>query len=189
MKFFHQNHFFKNIKQTQKSSLILILHDKWSLLLIAIQKKNDYSNLWIFSSLRLLTKWFSRQNVFPDLITSFYARLTPKSMWSLFLRSQTRCNVQNTFSGKNLGFSFLHTTKLKLTPALVVLLFDETLKNLIDLSYLVPKPRFGAILVLISFLVLELFITHNKEGLWNFLTMNNFEKKQKAFGPRRPSKK
>ena len=93
-----------------------------------------------------------------DLITSFYARLTPKSMWSLFLRSQTRCNAQNTFSGKNLGFSFLHTTKLKLTPALVVLLFDETLKTLIDLSYLVPKPRFGAILVLISFLVLELFI-------------------------------
>ena len=64
-----------------------------------------------------------------------------------------------------MGFSLLHLTKQKLAPALVVLLFDETLKTLIDLSYLVPKPHFGAILVLISLLVLELFITHNKEGL------------------------
>ena len=73
--------------------------------------------------------------------------------------------LKTRFQEKKLGFSFLHTTKPKLTSALVVLLFDETFKNLIDLSYLVPKPRFGAILVLISLLVLELFITHNKEGL------------------------
>ena len=73
--------------------------------------------------------------------------------------------LKTRFQEKTWVSSFLHTTKLKLTPALVVLLFDETLENLIDLSYLVPKQRFGAILALISFLVLELFITHNKEGL------------------------
>ena len=43
------------------------------------------------------------------------------------------------------------------------------LSNLIYLSYWVPKPPVGANLVLISSLVLELLITHNKEGMWKCL--------------------
>ena len=105
-----------------------------------------------------------------DLITSFYARLTPKWNWSLCLRSQKRCYAQNPFWTKILDFLFIDTTKNKSIPAFVVVLFDETLTNLIDLSYLVPKPPFGANLMLISSLVLELLITHKKEGLWNFWT-------------------
>ena len=68
----------------------------------------------------------------------------------------------------------------KLTFALVVVLFDETLTNLIDLSYSVPKPPFGANLVLISSLVLELLITHNKEGM-------GFKRKKKIFKNRHTS--
>ena len=57
-----------------------------------------------------------------------------------------------------------------------MVLFDETLTNLIDLSYSVPKPPFGAILMLISSLVLELLITHNIEGIKQFWTKLIFKK-------------
>ena len=61
-----------------------------------------------------------------DLITSFYAWLSPKSNWSLCLRSETRCYAQNTFSIKILDFLFIDTTKLFFLFALNVVLFDET---------------------------------------------------------------
>ena len=79
--------------------------------------------------------------------------------------SKTMCNVQNRISVNVLGFSFLNTTKKKFTPPLVGVYFDETLTNLINLTYSVYKPPFGLILVKISSLVLELLITHNKEGM------------------------
>ena len=80
-----------------------------------------------------------------DLITSFIAWFTPKSQWSVCLMSKTRCNVQNRISVKTLGFSFLNTTKKKCTPPLVGVYFDETLTNLINLTYSVYKPPFGSI--------------------------------------------
>ena len=56
------------MKQTSKPSLILTLDDKSSLLLIPNRKKNDFSNVWIFSSLRLPSPVLSRQNLFVTLL-------------------------------------------------------------------------------------------------------------------------
>ena len=61
-----------------------------------------------------------------DHNTSFYARLSPKSNWSLCLRSQTRWYAQSTFSIKIQDFLFMDTTKLFFLFALVVVLFDKT---------------------------------------------------------------
>ena len=66
-----------------------------------------------------------------DLITSTYARLSPKSNWSLCFRSRTRCYAQNTISIKILDFLFIDTTKHFFLFALVVILFDETCQTLL----------------------------------------------------------
>ena len=59
------------MKQIQKRSLIPTLHVKLRPLSIPMKKNNDFSNLKIFSSLRLLTKFFSRQILFETLLPHF----------------------------------------------------------------------------------------------------------------------